>query len=86
MGFRGHARRHPAIPEFDAPDHEATILPIAIEIKADGVHEHASIGVGMPSPIALLSASQLDITLPDGPCILVEGPTVLALVVGLVQG
>lgn len=71
-------------PKADAFDQEATFLPV--EIRADAVHEPAPIDVPMPSLSAPLSVSRVDITLSDGRRILVEGPTALTAVVGLVQG
>ena len=71
-------------PEADACAHEATVLPV--EIEADVVHEPAPIDVPTSSPPAPLSASRIDITLSDGRRILIEGPTALPAVVGLVQG
>lgn len=71
-------------PEADASAQEAMFLPI--EIEADVTRDPRPIDVPMPSPSASLSASRVDITLPDGRRILIEGPTALAAVVSLVQG
>jgi len=71
-------------PEADTLDQEATFLPV--EIEADVFHEPAPIDVPTSSLSAPLSASRVDITLSDGRRILIEGPTALTAVVGLVQG
>ena len=62
----------------------AAFLPVEVNVSAPSdllVTEAAS-----ATPTSALSANRVDITLSDGRRILVEGPTVLASVVGLVQG
>ncbi|MGD9295173.1 MAG: transposase [Roseobacter sp.] len=72
-------------PEADAADQGATFLPV--EIEADIVRETSAVDLSpVPPPSSPLSASRVDITLSDGRRILIEGPTVLAAVVSLVQG
>ena len=46
----------------------------------------AAIDVAEPSPVDLLLATRVDIALSDGRRVLIEGPTSLLAVVGLVQG
>ena len=71
-------------PEAEGPEQEATFLPI--EIESDVSREPAPIDVPMAPPSASLSVSRVDITLSDGRRILIDGPTALTAVVGLVQG
>lgn len=60
-------------------------LPVAIEGSAT-----VAIGADTPGPGMLadaqLCASRVDITLSDGRRVLIEGPTALSAVLGLVQG
>lgn len=70
-------------PRF-APETEARFLPV--EIEASVVHDRSSHSLPTSSSSASLSASRIDITLSDGRRVLVEGPTALTAVIGLVQG
>ena len=66
------------------PVGDAAFLPV--EIEGSAFDEPVCQGASPPSPSAPLSASRVDITLSDGRRILIEGPTALIAVVGLVQG
>ena len=56
-------------------------LPVEVNVAT-----RSDLMVTEAAPTSALSASRVDITLSDGRRILVEGPTALASVVGLVQG
>ncbi|MEP2472789.1 MAG: transposase [Paracoccaceae bacterium] len=59
----------------------AAFLPVEVNVAAP-----SDMMVAEAAPTSALSAKRVDITLSDGRRILVEGPTALASVVGLVQG
>jgi len=66
---------------------EGVFLPVEIETSALGSHTtpgRISAVAAVPGPAVL--AQRVDIALSDGRRILVEGPTSLASIVGLVQG
>ena len=71
-------------PKAEEAIDDAVFLPV--EIDGGAVHEPVSHEVSSPSSSAPVSASRVDITLSDGRRVLVEGPTALSAVVGLVQG
>ncbi len=66
----------------EADDVAASFLPIEIE----GTLSCASEPMAVSTLGAPVSAQRVDITLSDGRRILVEGPTTLASVLGLVEG
>ena len=74
-------------PRFEAaaeePDDviEASFLPVEVAVSGTSADEAAP----EHAPSALC-ATRVDLTLSDGRRILVEGPTALSSVVGLVQG
>lgn len=71
-------------PVEEEPDHDAVFLPIEIDGSTVDKPAHHELP---PLPAsASVFASRVDITLSDGRRILVEGPTALTAVVGLVQG
>lgn len=63
----------------------AAFLPVEIDVT-ESVEEAVVIDGDVAASSPTLSANRIDITLSDGRRILVEGPTALASVVGLVQG
>lgn len=67
----------------DAPDNEAVFLPVEV---SEPIADDAPMVAAMPPPDELLLANRVDITLSDGRRLVVEGPTALAAVVGLVRG
>lgn len=71
-------------PDAEGAVDDALFLPVEIEGSAD--HEPVCQEIAPPPLSAPVSASRVDITLSDGRRILVEGPTALTAVVGLVQG
>jgi len=62
----------------------AAFLPV--EVNVAGPSDVLVTEVALATRASTLSANRVDITLSDGRRILVEGPTALASVVGLVQG
>lgn len=62
----------------------AAFLPVEVNVASPSDMRVTEVAPATPTPA--LSASRVDITLSDGRRILVEGPTALASVVGLVQG
>lgn len=66
-----------------AQDHSAVFLPVEV---SDPMADDALTVAAMPPPDEPLLASRVDITLSDGRRIVVEGPTALSAVVGLVRG
>jgi len=75
----------PAVADEDNGTEAGGFLPVEIESTAAVV-----IGDDRPLPIgpsdAPLFADRVDITLSDGRRVLIEGPTALSAVLGLVQG
>ncbi len=73
-------------PMSGAPALEGVFLPVEIEAlateKAPSIHARGAAG----DPDPAVSARRVDITLSDGRRVLVEGPTALSAVLGLVQG
>ena len=67
--------------EASTPDEGSDFLPVEIEGTAMCTEIRDT-----PASLDAVSVSRLDITLSDGRRILVEGPTALSSVVGLVQG
>lgn len=67
----------------DAPDDEAVFLPVEV---SEPVAYDARAVAAMPPPDETLLANRVDITLSDGRRLVVEGPTALSAVVGLVRG
>jgi transposase len=67
----------------DAPDDEAVFLPVEV---SEPIADDAPTVAAMPPPDETLLANRVDITLSDGRRLVVEGPTGLAAVVGLVRG
>lgn len=79
-------------PRF-APDQNSAVIPeeassfLPVEIEGAAMSSSEMRGTGLSSGLAdAVSIARLDITLSDGRRILVEGPTALSSVVGLVQG
>ncbi|MEP2781194.1 MAG: transposase [Pseudoruegeria sp.] len=72
-------------PPLVAPEDTVEDAPF-IEVAMHSSDLPLAVDVANPPLAAVLSASRVDITLSDGRRILVEGPTELSSVVGLVQG
>jgi len=66
-------------------DGVATFLPIEVSDPSPVELLRPSSGASLPSGVGVC-AHRVDITLSDGRRILVEGPTALSAVLGLVQG
>ena len=65
---------------------DGIFLPVEIDEPPMESAALAPTGKGASSPCSVVTAQRVDITLSDGRRILVEGPTALPSVVGLVQG
>ena len=65
---------------------ESIFLPVEIEASPLESADPAPAWDAQDPPCCAVSAQRVDITLSDGRRILVEGPTALSSVVGLVQG
>lgn len=73
--------RFAAVAEDPGEVIEASFLPVEIADRGVPVDEDASFQRSSP-----LCATRVDLTLSDGRRVLVEGPTALSAVVGLVEG
>jgi transposase len=70
----------------DAPEGSCVFLPVEISGSAIGRQiDDRTVGTAVSTSASLL-AHRVDITLSDGRRVVVEGPTALSSVVGLVQG
>ncbi|MBL4871815.1 MAG: transposase [Rhodobacteraceae bacterium] len=74
----------PATDASDVGGAECNFLPI--EVEASALAFAPVMEARLPQHSTPLSASRVDITLSDGRRVLVEGPTALTSVLGLVQG
>jgi transposase len=74
----------PATDASDAGVGECDFLPI--EVEASALAFAPLIEAEVPQHRTQLSTTRVDITLSDGRRVLVEGPTALTAVLGLVQG
>jgi len=74
----------PAVPVAAAL--EGVFLPVEIDEPPMERSALAPTGKGASSPCSVITAQRVDITLSDGRRILVEGPTALSSVIGLVRG
>ena len=72
-------------PPAVAPEDAIEDVPF-IEVAVPSPDLPVAIDVSGPPPVDLLLAMRVDIALSDGRRVLIEGPTSLLAVVGLVQG
>ena len=77
----------PGLAENAAHPEDGVMAFLPVEVSDPSLVGFRQTGSGAPPPSgAVVSAHRVDITLSDGRRILVEGPTALSAILGLVQG
>jgi transposase len=76
----------PDLEEDAAQPDDGVMAFLPVEISNPSLDGFTQTGSGAPPPSGAVSAHRVDITLSDGRRILVEGPTALSAILGLVQG
>ena len=76
----------PDLEEDAAQPDDGVMAFLPVEVSDPSLDGFTQTGSGAPPPSGAVSACRVDITLSDGRRILVEGPTALSAVLGLVQG
>jgi len=76
----------PDLEDAAAQPDDGVMAFLPVEVSDPSLNGFTQTGSGAPPPSGAVSAHRVDITLSDGRRILVEGPTALSAVLGLVQG
>ncbi len=76
----------PDLEEDAAQPDDGVMAFLPVEVSDPSLDGFTQTGSGAPRPSGAVSAHRVDITLSDGRRILVEGPTALSAILGLVQG
>jgi len=76
----------PDLEEDAAQPDDGVMAFLPVEVSDPSLDGFTQTGCGAPPSSGAVSAHRVDITLSDGRRILVEGPTALSAILGLVQG